>query len=40
MEKTVDLKKGKHTLQIVMGDYAHMPHDPPVMSERITVTVE
>ena len=40
MEKTVDLKQGKHTLQIVMGDYAHMPHDPPVMSERITVTVE
>ena len=40
MEKTVDLKQGQHTLQIVMGDYAHMPHDPPVMSERITVTVE
>ena len=39
-ERTVDLKKGKHTLQIVMGDYAHMPHNPPVMSERITVTVE
>ena len=39
-EKTVKLKQGKHTLQIVLGDYAHMPHDPPVMSERITVTVE
>jgi len=24
----------------VLGDYAHIPHDPPVMSERITVTVE
>ena len=39
-EKTVKLKQGQHTLQIVLGDYAHMPHDPPVMSERITVTVE
>ena len=39
-EKTVKLKQGKHTIQIVLGDYAHMPHDPPVMSERITVTVE
>ena len=39
-EKTVKLKQGQHTIQIVLGDYAHMPHDPPVMSERITVTVE
>ena len=39
-EAIVELKKGKHTLQIVMGDYSHIPHDPPVMSERITVNVE
>ena len=39
-EAVVELKKGPHTLQIVMGDYSHIPHDPPVMSERITVTVE
>ena len=39
-EKTVNLTKGEHTLQLVMGDYSHIPHDPPVMSERITVTVE
>ncbi|MBS1256453.1 MAG: hypothetical protein MAG581_02276 [Deltaproteobacteria bacterium] len=39
-EATVELKQGQNTLQIVMGDYSHIPHDPPVMSERITVTVE
>ena len=36
----VELKQGPHTLQIVMGDYSHIPHDPPVMSEQITVNVE
>ena len=39
-EAIVELKQGKHTLQIVMGDYSHIPHDPPVMSEQITVNVE
>ena len=39
-EATVELGKGKHTLQIVMGDYSHIPHNPPVMSERISVKVE
>ena len=39
-EAIVELKQGKHTLQIVMGDYSHIPHDPPVMSEQITVDVE
>tara|TARA_B100000579_G_C22697594_1_gene788192 strand:+ start:268 stop:684 length:417 start_codon:yes stop_codon:yes gene_type:complete len=39
-EATVELSKGPHTLQIVMGDYSHIPHNPPVMSEVITVFVE
>ena len=39
-EAIVELKQGRHTLQIVMGDYSHIPHDPPVMSEQITVYVE
>ena len=39
-EAIVELSKGKHTLQIVMGDYSHIPHNPPVMSERISVKVE
>ena len=39
-EATVELSKGMHTLLIVMGDYSHIPHNPPVMSERISVKVE
>lgn len=39
-EATVDLKPGKHTLQIVMGDGNHMLHNPPVMSDKITITVK
>ncbi len=33
------LPKGKHTLQLLLGDADHIPHTPPVMSERITITV-
>jgi hypothetical protein len=33
------LPKGKHTLQLLLGDAKHRPHTPPVMSERITITV-
>ncbi|MEM6943351.1 MAG: DUF4399 domain-containing protein, partial [Pseudomonadota bacterium] len=39
-EVTLDLPAGTHTLQLVMGDHDHIPHEPPVMSERITVTVK
>ena len=39
-EAIVEFEQGRHTLQIVMGDYSHIPHDPPVMSEQITVNVE
>jgi Domain of unknown function (DUF4399) len=39
-EASVTLDKGQHTLQLVLGDWSHVPHKPPVMSERITVTVE
>ena len=39
-EAIVELKQGRHTLQIVMGDYSHIPHDPPVMSKQITVNVD
>lgn len=37
---TLDLEPGTHTLQLVMGDRNHVPHDPPVASEVITITVE
>ena len=38
-EKTITLTPGRHTLQLVLADDQHIPHDPPVISERITVTV-
>jgi hypothetical protein len=37
---TLDLAPGTHTLQLVMGDLNHVPHNPPVVSEVITITVE
>ena len=38
-EVSLDLQPGKHTLQLVLGDKNHIPHSPPVMSEKITITV-
>jgi hypothetical protein len=38
-EATVALPKGTHTLQLVLGDWSHVPHNHPVMSERVTVIV-
>lgn len=35
----VTLTPGEHTLQLLLGDYQHVPHDPPVMSEVVRVTV-
>ncbi len=39
-EVTLDLPPGDHTMQLVLGDLNHIPHDPPVASGVITVTVE
>jgi len=39
-ELTLDLPPGEHTLQLLLGDFRHVPHDPPVVSKRITITVE
>ncbi len=36
----IELPPGEHTLQLLLGDLNHIPHDPPVMSEVITITVE
>ena len=36
----ITLEPGQHTLQMLLGDHLHIPHDPPVVSEVITVTVE
>jgi len=39
-ETMLTLPKGKHTLQLVLGDWSHVPFAPPVMSPVITVNVE
>jgi hypothetical protein len=39
-ETSIELKPGKHTLQLLLGDQAHVPHDPAVVSKKITVTVK
>jgi hypothetical protein len=38
-ETIVTLPPGTHTLQLVLGDWTHIPFAPPVMSEPITITV-
>jgi len=38
-EAMITLPPGKHTLQLVLGDWSHVPHVPPVMSDVITITV-
>jgi hypothetical protein len=39
-EVTLDLPVGTHRLFLLMGDHNHVPHDPPIMSEVVTITVE
>jgi hypothetical protein len=38
-ETTLTLAPGKHTLQLLLGDHNHVPHNPPVISKKITITV-
>jgi len=38
-EARIELPPGKHTLQLLLGDQDHVPHEPPIYSSRITVTV-
>ena len=39
-ETTLTLAPGTHRLQLLLGNYAHIPHNPPVMSEVIEITVK
>ena len=39
-EALIELPAGEHTLQLLLGDFKHVPHDPPVISEQIRITVE
>jgi len=39
-ETTLELPPGEHKLQLLLGDQDHVPHDPPIYSEPVTITVE
>ncbi len=39
-ETLLTLSPGKHSLQLLLGNYSHVPHDHPVLSEKISITVE
>lgn len=38
-EARIELPPGTHTLQLLLGDTNHVPHKPPVVSRKITITV-
>ncbi len=39
-EVMLKLPKGKHTLQLLLGNFVHIPHSKPVMSKKINITVK
>jgi hypothetical protein len=39
-EATVTLAPGRHRLQLLLADHLHVPHDPPVVSRPVTITVK
>jgi hypothetical protein len=39
-ETRLELPPGRHTLQLVLGDAKHYPFNPPLVSEKITVTIK
>ena len=39
-EVELTLAPGRHTLQMLLGDHLHIPHDPPIASSVVTIEVE
>jgi len=39
-EATVTLAPGRHRLQLLLADHLHIPHEPPVVSKPVTITVK
>ncbi|MDJ0944083.1 MAG: DUF4399 domain-containing protein [Kiloniellales bacterium] len=39
-EVMLELPPGRHTLQLVMGDHDHVPHNPPLVSRKVTIYVK
>ena len=38
-EAVIELAPGEYSLQLLLADFAHVPHKPPIMSQPITITV-
>lgn len=38
-EALLELTPGEYTLQLILGDHLHMPHNPPVISEKVHINV-
>jgi len=39
-EVELELSKGEHTMQLILGDFRHIPHDPPIYSKRIKIFID
>jgi hypothetical protein len=39
-EVKLELGPGSHTLQLLLGDYRHIPHSTPIYSKKITIVVK
>lgn len=39
-ETSIELSPGEHTLQLLLGNHLHVPHEQPVISDKITITVK
>ena len=38
-ETVIELEPGEHSLQLILGDHVHVPHDPVVVSKKIKINV-
>ena len=39
-ETVINLSPGHHTLQLMLGDYSHIPHKKPVISKKIRIEIK
>jgi hypothetical protein len=39
-ETQLNLPSGRHTLQLLLGDYMHVPHEKPLISDKIEIIVK
>jgi hypothetical protein len=39
-ETKLNLPSGRHTLQLLLGDYMHVPHEEPLISDKIEIIVK